>query len=241
LRSEDVGTFVNRLVPDADALYNNGQLEMALYDCRVLVTYYLPALELRVFRNEVAELTRDVAWLTYAARDFGGVIEICDDLEAMNPGPSIKADSLFIRGQAQRRNGANANAAATFGFLYSGAGLRDTDTRWRPYALMWQIHQTMEYSKGWDYDLVPYEIALELLGEYELYMIENPNIPEALHDEFIVLVERVYNIMSRRELDAADTYWRIGETDAADYHTARAANWETQRDERIQALRTNER
>jgi hypothetical protein len=237
LRQTSVNDFVTRLAPDADALYDSGHLGLALADCRVLVTYYLPVLELRRFRAEVAELTRDVAWLMYAARAFDAVIDISLDLLAMNPSPAVKGDALFILGQAQRRNGAHFIAADTFGLLFNGAGLRDTDTRWRPHALMWQINETMESSKGPGYDLVPYERALELLGEYELYAIENPNIDEPLHEEFIALMEKVYTIMIERDLTSADTYSRLGESGAEQYYIDSAAKWEAERDARIAELR----
>ncbi|MCG3182124.1 MAG: hypothetical protein ICCCNLDF_00185 [Planctomycetes bacterium] len=237
LRETAIDDFVKRLQPDADALYDSGQLELALADCRTLVTYYLPALELREFRQQVAELTRDVAWLMYAARAYDSVIGIADDLGVMNPAPSVKADALFISAQAQRQNGAHSVAANTFGYLFSGAGLRDTDTRWRPYALMWQINETMASSKGTGYDLLPYERALELLGEYELYAIENPNIPPSVHEEFIALLERVYGIMIERDLNSADTYSRLGESGARDYYIRRATDWEDERDKRVAALR----
>ncbi|MCB9894448.1 MAG: hypothetical protein H6839_08360 [Planctomycetes bacterium] len=238
LRAIPVGDFVNSLAPDADSLYDAGQLEAALFDCQTLLTYYLPALELRTFRNSVAELTRDVAWLLYAARAFDATIRLTDDLLAMNPSPAVKADALFIQGQAQRRNGAHALSANTFALLFNGAGLRDTDTRWRPYALMWQINETMASSKGHIYDLVPYEAAMELLGEYELYAIENPNIPAAVHEEFIKLMDDVYGIMIERDENSADQYSRLGEGDAADYYMARAAEWGAQRDKRIAELRS---
>lgn len=237
LRDTPIDEFVTRLRPDADALYDSGQLELALYDCRTLVTYYLPAMELREFRQQVAELTRDVAWLMYAARAYDAVIGIADDLGVMNPAPSIKADALFIAAQAQRQNGAHSVAANTFGYLFSGAGLRDTDTRWRPYALMWQINETMASSKGKAYDLQPYERALELLGEYELYAIENPNIPDSVHDEFVQLLEQVYGVMIDRDLNSADTYSRLGEDGARDYYVRRAGEWELERDKRVAGLR----
>jgi hypothetical protein len=237
LRQTSVNEFVTRLTPDADALYDSGHLGLALADCRTLLTYYLPVLELRRFRAEVAELTRDVAWLMYAARAFDAVIDISLDLLAMNPSPAVKADALFIQGQAQRRNGAHFIAANTFGLLFNGAGLRDTDTRWRPHALMWQINETMEASKGPGYDQVPYERALELLGEYELYAIENPNIDEPLHEEFIALMDKVYTIMIQRDLTSADTYSRLGESGAEEYYIASAAKWEAERDARIAELR----
>lgn len=238
LRALTVNEFVEKLAPDADALYDSGQLELALLDCQTLLTYYLPALELRRFRSEAAELTRDVAWLMYAARAFDATISISLDLLAMNPAPAIKADALFIQAQAQRRNGAHVIAANTFGFLFSGAGLRDTDTRWRPHALMWQINETMAASKGPAYDLVPYERAMELLGEYELYAIENPNIDSALHEEFIALIERVYNIMIDRDLNSADTYSRLGEDGAEEFYLASASEWEAERDARVAELRS---
>ena len=237
LRDTTVGDFVNKLSPDAIALYNSYQIDFALQDCLTLLNYYLPALELREFRRKTAELTRDVAWLLYAAEDFDGCIALTNDLLAMNPAPSIKGDAMFIQAQAQRRNGAHALSANTFALLFNGAGLRDTDTRWRPYALMWQIYETMASSKGPMYDVVPYERALELLGEYELYAIENPNIPTAVHDEFVKLVEDVYGVMVERDLNSADTYSRLGESRAESYYIARAAEWENARDERVATLR----
>lgn len=237
VRRLDVDDFFARLRPDANAAYNSNQLTLARADCSELVTYYLPALELREFRRQAAELTRDVAWLLYAAGATDEVISITDDLGAMNPEPTVKADALFIQAHARRLNGAHVIAANTFGYLFGGAGLRDTDTRWRPYALMWQIRETMQYSKGKVYDVVPYEIALELLGEYELYAIENPNIPVNVHEEFVLLLEEVYNVMIERELNAADTYSRLGEDKSVEYHIARAENWRTERDRRATDLR----
>lgn len=237
LRALPIDEFFERVRPDANSLYDTNQLSLARYDCSELVVYYLPALELREFRRQAAELTRDVAWLLYAAGAADEVISITDDLGTMNPEPSIKADALFIQGHARRLNGGHALAANTFGYLFSGAGLRDTDTRWRPYALMWQIRETMEYSKGEGYDLVPYEIAMELLGEYELYAIENPNIPTNVHEEFVLLLEDVYNVMIERDLTAADTYSRLGESEAADYYVARAQEWQAERDKRASDLR----
>ena len=237
LRDLPIDEFFARLKPDANALYDSGQLSLARFDCTLLVTYYLPALELREFRRQAAELTRDVAWLLYGAGAADEGIAVTNDLGTMNPEPAIKGDALFIQAHAQRLNGAHAPAANTFGYLFSGAGLRDTDTRWRPYALMWQIRETMQYSKGEGYDLVPYEIALELLGEYELYAIENPNIPSTVHEEFALLLEDVYNVMIKRDLNSADTYSRLGEGRAAAYYVARAEEWRAERDKRASDLR----
>lgn len=237
LRELPVQTFIDRLAPDADTLYNAGRLNAAQYDINILTNYYLPTLQLREYRQKVAELARDVCWLMYASREFTQTIAVCEDLLAVNPPPAIKADTLFIMGSAQRRNGAAPIAASTFGWLYRGAGLRDTDTRWRPYALLWQIHQTLATSKGYIYDLTYYELALELLGEYELYRFENPNIPKVLHGEFLLLVEQVYEIMVERDLNAADTYSRIGESGAAAFYEKRALDWQDQRDKRLAALR----
>jgi hypothetical protein len=237
LRALHVDQFLARMRPDANAVYDSGQLELARYDCSTLVTYYLPALELREFRQQASELTRDVAWLLYAAGAADAVISVTEDLLAMSPEPSVKGDALFIQGHARRLNGAHALAANTFAYLFGRAGLRDTDTRWRPYALMWQIRETMESSKGPLYDLVPYEIALELLGEYELYAIENPNIAESVHEEFILLLEDVYQVMIDRDLNAADTYSRLGEGKAAGYYVARAEEWRAERDRRVNDMR----
>lgn len=235
-REQSVNEFITKLEPDADALYDSFQLDLALQDCRTLLTYYLPALELREFRREVSELTRDVLWLMYATNAYSAVVDIAQDLRAMNPPPSVKGDTLFILGQAQRQNGAHTLAADTFGRLYRGAGLRDTDTRWRAYALMWQINQTMESSKGEIYDIVPYERAMELLGEYELYVIENPNISDSIHAEYLQLMEDVYGVMIYRAVNAADTYDRIGEDEARDYYLGRARAWEDERDTRVAEL-----
>ncbi|MBZ0136606.1 MAG: hypothetical protein K8I27_09560 [Planctomycetes bacterium] len=237
LRALTVDEFFERVRPDANALYDSDQLSLARYDCGTLVTYYLPALELREFRRQAAELTRDVAWLLYMAGATDEVIGMTEDLGAMNPEPAIKADALFIQAHAQRLNGAHTLSANTFGFLFAGAGLRDTDTRWRPYALMWQIREVVESSKGPGYDLVPYEIAMELLGEYELYAIENPNIPSRIHEQIVLLLEEVYDIMIARDLNAADTYSRLGESDASDYYVARAEERRTDRDKRVAELR----
>lgn len=237
LRGMDVDRFIDGFEADAEHLYDSGQLELALADVRTLLTYYLPALEITRYRHRAAELGRDVAWLMYAADDNGGVIDVSADLQAMSPPPAVKADTLFILGHAQRRNGAHALAADTFGRLYRGAGLSDTDTRWRPYALLQQIHQTIESSKGFIYDQTPYEAALELLGEYELYMIENPNIADDLHEQFIVLMEDVYNVFIRRDLNAAETYGRVGESGAREYYLERAEDWEEERDQRTDELR----
>lgn len=236
LRSLTVQSFIDRLAPDADTLYNQGRLNAAQYDVNILTTYYLPTLQLREYRQQVIELARDVCWLMYASREFSQTIEICEDLLAVNPPPGIKGDTLFIMGSAQRRNGAAPIAAQTFGWLYRGAGLRDTDTRWRPFALLWQIHQTMATSKGFIYDLTYYERALELIGEYEIYRVENTNIPKGLHEEFLLLATQIYDVMIRRELNAADTYSRVGERKAAAYHEAMALEWEQLRDKRIASL-----
>lgn len=238
LRSLPVQSFIDRLAPDADTLYDQGRLNAAQYDVNILTTYYLPTLQLREYRQQVTELARDVCWLMYASREFTQTIAVCEDLLAVNPPPTIKGDTLFILGTAQRRNGAAPIAAQTFGWLYRGAGLRDTDTRWRPYALLWQIHQTLATSKGYIYDLTYYEQALELVGEYEIYRVENPNIPAVLHGEFIKLTEAVYDVMIRRELNAADTYRRIGESKAGEYHEAQALEWEQLRDKRIASLQS---
>ena len=85
--------------------------------------------------------------------------------------------------------------------------------------------------------MVPYERALELLGEYELYMIENPNISDSVHEEFILLMQEVYDVMIERELDAADQYSRLGEDGAEGYYFSRASEWEDARDKRIEDLR----
>ncbi len=236
IRALRVQDFIDWIEPDALALYRSGRLESAQRDVDTLVNYYMPAMQLTEYRRQVTELGRDVCWLMYAAQDFNRTITLADDLVSVNPPPSVKGDTLFIMGQAQRRNGAAVIAANTFGTLYRGAGLGDTDTRWRPYALMWQIDQTMAASKGYNYDVSYYERALELLGEYELYRYENPNIPAPLHAEFIALFETVYEVFAAREREAADTYARIGERRAAQHHMQRAVDYEAQLEKRIAAL-----
>lgn len=236
LRSRTVQEFLADIEGDAIAAYNSGRLDVAQRDVNTLTTYYLPALQLREYRRQVAELARDVCWLMFAARDNNRTILVSEDLLAVNPPPNIKADTLFVMAYAQQRNGAHPVAASTFGHLYRGAGLRDTDTRWRPFALLGQIDQTLQTSKGFIYDLTYYERALELLGEYELYRFENPNISPALHDQFVLLFEYVYQAMIDRELNAADTYARLGERAARDYHRGLAGEWRLQRDRRIASL-----
>lgn len=236
LREQTVQEFLEDLRGDAISLYNSGRLDVAQQDVNTLTTYYLPALQLREYRRNVARLARDVCWLMFAARDNNRTIMVAEDLLAVNPPPTIKADTLFVLAHAQQRNGAHPVAASTFGHLYRGAGLRDTDTRWRPYALMSQIDQTLRTSKGFIYDLTYYERALELLGEYELYRFENPNIPNALHEQFVQLFEIVYDAMIARELNAADTYARLGEHGARDYHRELAGQWQQQRDRRVASL-----
>ena len=238
LRSRDFEQFVQSIQPEATALYKAGQLDLAAQDCVTLVTYYLPAQELRQYRARSAELARTVAWLVFASEGYNLAIELCEDIRTMNPAPSVKADALFALGQAQRANGGHALAAQTFELLYRGAGLRDTDTRWRPWALYWMTRANMASSKGWIYDLVPYEVALELVGEYELYLLENPSVPPALHQRFLQTVEELYNVMVQREQNAALTYDLVGEDKARDYCLQRAADWEDKRDQRIENLRS---
>jgi len=238
-RANDFVDFIKRVAPDADAMYSSNQLGAALLDCRILITYYLPVQDLREFRHRTAELTRDIAWLAFAARSYNDVVEICDDLLALNPPPAVKGDTLFIKAHAQRLNGAHFIAAETFDRLYRQAGLRDTDTRWRPYALLWSINEIMDSSKGPIYDLVPYEHALELIGEYELYRIENPNLSDKLKDQFVILCERAYDVLILRDTNAADTYSRLGEKDARDQYLKNAKNWEAERDKRIARLRSS--
>jgi hypothetical protein len=236
-RALSIDAFIDELSGDAFPIYNTGRLAAAQFDVARLLTYYLPALYLREYRRAIAELARDVCWLMYAAEDYNLTIVLAEELLAVNPPPSVKADALFIMGHSQRKNGAGPIAANTFGLLYRGAGLRDTDTRWRPYALMHQIHQTMQTSKGYIYDVTYYERALELLGEYELYRIENPNIPPELNDEFILLVQDVYDILARRDRNAASQYGKLGESRAKAYYIALAEEREAQRDKRIRALK----
>jgi hypothetical protein len=235
IRALSVQEFLDRIQADAIRLHNTRRLDAAQRDVNTLTTYYLPVLHMREYRRRVSELGRDVAWLMFAARNYSRAIQICDELLAVNPPPNVKGDTLFVLGHAQRLNGAYALAASTFGYLYRGAGLRDTDTRWRPFALMSQIDQTIATSKGYIYDLTPYEIALELLGEYELYRFENPNIPDSVKAGCRTLLEEVYDVMARRELNAARTYTRVGQRGAADYHRGRAAEWNNQLAQRLTA------
>lgn len=236
-RAADISDFARRLQPDAKALVASGQLAGALNDCRMLVTYYLPAQELREFRMQTAELTRDVAWLAFAAAEYNNVLEITEELLAMNPPPVVKGDTLFIRGNAQIRTGAHAFAADTFEQLFRGSNLRDTDTRWRPYALALWIQEIMATSKGPLYDVVPYERALELVGEYELYRIENPNLPAKLRDIFTALAERAFDVLIYRASNAADAYSRLGQSQARDHYLENAKLLEAERDQRLARLK----
>lgn len=237
-RALNPNEFVERLRPDARELASAGQLDGAIQDSRILVTYYLPAQELREFRRQSAELTRDVTWLALAAGEHNLALRLADDLLALNPPPSVKGDTLYARGHILRMNGAHAYAADAFRRLFDGSGLRDTDTRWRPYALAWWIEEIMETSKGPLYDMVPYERALELVSEYELYRIENPAIDEPLRNRFVELAEKAYNVLILRANNAADAYDRLGEDSARDHYLQNAARLEAERDKRLARLRS---
>lgn len=238
-RSLELDQLVERLRDDAESLYRSGQLAAALADCRLLITYYLPAQELREFRHQTAELTRNVAWLAYAVGETNSALEVADDLLALNPPPSVKGDTQYIRGHILRRNGAHAFAAESFRRLFQGSGLRDTDTRWRPYALAWWIAETMETAKGPLYDLVPYERALELVSEYELYRIENPAISKPLRARFVELADKAYGVLVLRDTNAADTYDRLGEDRARDHYLQNAQKLEGERAKRLARLRSD--
>jgi len=236
-RQVDFAAFIDRLEPDALALNRGGNMAAAVQDCRTLINYYLPVQELREFRVQTAELTRNTAWLAYAAGDFEGALNSADELLAMNPPPTVKGDTLFIRGHALRRNGAHAFAADAFERLFRGASLRDTDTRWRPWALAWWINQIMATSKGPMYDQTPYERVLELIGEYELYRVENPGIPGTLQAVFTALARQAYDVLIRRDYNAADTYDRLGRQQARDHYLRNAEALERERDKRLARLR----
>ncbi|MHC4839543.1 MAG: hypothetical protein ACYTDT_01095 [Planctomycetota bacterium] len=238
LRDTHIDKFIADLAVDADAIYETEQLLLAQEDCRTMLVYYLPVQQIASLRIRTANLTRDVAWLLYAARAYTDVVELTKDIRTLNPSPTVKGDTLFIEGLAQKRNGAAPVSARTFEQLFSGAGLRDTDTRWRPYALLQMIDQNISLSKGWRYDITPYERAIELIGEYELYLIENPNVSTWLREKFISLVESVYDVLAAREREAARTHDRRGDDDKAiSFYMDKADDWEDEKFKRIAALK----
>jgi tetratricopeptide (TPR) repeat protein len=240
VRELEPGRFIGAIRPSALAALRNGQLYAAQAECRVLLTYYLPALELREYRAPVLEACRNVLWLLFAAANYNRAIEAADELLSVNPAPAVKADALFIQAQSMRANDAHHVAARTFGLLFRGAGLRDTDTRWRPYALMLEVEQTLRTSKGYIYDLTVYEMALDLLEEYGLYRIENQNVPAAVHADMLTMLNDTFDVLVRRDRDAADTYRRLGRRGARDYYLARMDHWEEQRRRRLTDLTAEE-
>ncbi|MDC1142801.1 hypothetical protein OAU50_06890 [Planctomycetota bacterium] len=237
-RDLHIDDFISDLAVDANAIYASEQLLQAQEDCRTMLVYYLPVQEIASLRARTANLTRDVAWLLYAARAYTDVIELTEDIRTLNPSPTVKGDTLFVEGLAQKRNGAAPVSARTFEQLFHGAGLRDTDTRWRPFALLQMIDQNIALSKGWKYDISPYERAIDLFGEYELYLIENPNVSPWLRDHFITLIERVYDVLILRAHEAARTHDHRGDEDAAiKFYAEKATYWEDEKFERVAALK----
>lgn len=236
-RNKAFGHFIDDIRPTANVLYDSGQLVAAIRDVRLLATYYVSALSLETLRTQVSETGRNLAWWVFAAGNYDLCIELAKDMLAFNPSPSIKADVLFIQAHAQRENDADGIAANTFALLWDGEYLRDTETRWRPAGLFWWIEQILEVSKGPIYDLALYERCIELLGEYELYLETNPWVSTSLRRGFIEQVKRVYDIMIFRQQNAATTYDKLSEHEAADYYRDKAKEWEEARDERIRALK----
>ncbi|MCF6228557.1 MAG: hypothetical protein L3J82_07865, partial [Planctomycetes bacterium] len=237
-RDTHIDDFIAKLPVDAGAIFGSDQLLAAQEDCRTMLVYYLPVQQISSLRITTANLTRDVAWLLYAAKAYTSVIELTADIRTLNPSPTVKADTLFVEGLAQKRNGAAPVSARTFEYLFNGAGLRDADTRWRPFALLQMIDQNIALSKGWEYDITPYERGIELIGEYELYLIENPNVSPWLRERFIGLVETLYDVFAMREREAARTHLHRGDDDSSvRYYLDKAERWEDEKYERMQALK----
>ena len=236
-RNRPLGAFLVKIRPAGNSLIDTGHLAAAIEDLRILANYYLPAMEIDTYRLHAVELGRDLAWLAYAGGDYNLVIEIAADLDALNPPPPVKADMLLILGRAEAGNGAHAMAAYTFGQLFRGANLRDTDTRWRPHGLYWMILETTKKSKGPAYDIAVYEDALELLGEYELYLGENPSLSKEIRKKFERLIERTYQVMIDRAVNAANTYSKLGESGSSDYYLRSAESWKTARTKRLARVR----
>lgn len=217
--------FIAYIAVDGDLIYRAGNLKALVRDLRLLVTYYIPALDIAEYRTRVAEIGRDVAWIAFAARDFDLALDATKELGALNPPPGIKADALFIEGNSLAKNGGHALAAVTFERLFRGANLRDTDTRWRPYALYQLIVQTANTAKGPDFDIAVYEKCLEYFGDYELYLLENPSVPKPLREKFRQLVIDIYQVFIDRALSASKTYRKLREHKAAKYYEQEAEEW----------------
>jgi tetratricopeptide (TPR) repeat protein len=225
--------FMASISVDADAIFDAGALGPLVQDLHLLVTYYVPALDIREYRIRTAEIGRDVAWIAYAARDYDLALDAAAELNSLNPPPGIKADALFVQGNSEAKNGGYPLAVATFERLFKNANLHDTDTRWRPYALYQLIVQTANTAKGPEYDIAVYERCLEYFGDYELYLIENPSVPKSLREKFRVLIAEVYQVFIDRDLSAAKTYRKIGEKAAAAYYEKHAEEWRAQMDTRL--------
>lgn len=198
--------FIASISVDADAIYDEGYLRPLVQDLRLLVTYYVPALDVAEYRLRTAEIGRDVAWLAYAARDYDLALDATAELGGLNPPPGIKADALFVEGNSlakKRRLPAGRRDVRT---TFCGANLRDTDTRWRPYALYQLIVQTANTAKGPKYDIAVYEKCLSDSGDYELYLLENPSVPKTLREKFRMLIAEIYQVFIDRDLSAAKTY-----------------------------------
>lgn len=225
--------FIASISVDADAIYDEGYLRPLVQDLRLLVTYYVPALDVAEYRLRTAEIGRDVAWLAYAARDYDLALDATAELGGLNPPPGIKADALFVEGNSLAKNGGYPLAAVTFERLFRGANLRDTDTRWRPYALYQLIVQTANTAKGPEYDIAVYEKCLEHFGDYELYLLENPSVPKTLREKFRMLIAEIYQVFIDRDLSAAKTYRKLGEKGAAAYYEQHAEEWRKQMEARL--------
>lgn len=234
LRARSFADFMGWIAPDADAIYDAGALRWLVYDLKLLVNYYIPALEVKDYRARTAEIGRDVAWIAYAARDYEFCLDAVKELDSLNPAPGIKADMLFAQAHSLAQNGAHPMAAATFERLFRGANLHDTDTPWRPYALYELIVQTAKMSKGPEFDIALYERCVELFGDYELYLLENPSVPKSLRERFRALIQEVYLVFIERDLAAAKVYRKLGESGAADYYLKHADEWRAQLKKRLE-------
>lgn len=235
LRARTFEDFIGVLAPDADAITDDGQLRPLVRDLKLLVTYYIPAMDVKDYRLRTAEMGRNIAWIAYAARDFDYCLDAAAELTVLNPPPGIKADGLFVEGKSLMRNSAYPLAAATFERLFRGGNLRDTDTPWRPYALYELIVSTSRMAKGPEYDISIYEKCIELFGDYELYLLENPSVPKSLRERFRTLIAEIYQVFIDRDLQAAKTYRKLGQRISAEYYEKHAREWQGQLEQRLKA------
>jgi hypothetical protein len=233
LRERSFESFIELMRPEGESM--SAEFKAIGEDIALLIDYYLPVYEVDVYRRRVAELGRDVAWLAFAARNYETAKDIARVLEVLNPPPGVKGDVLFIRGHALMRSGAHSFAADTFGQLFFTAKLRDVDTPWRPYALYWLIVETMAKSKGPEYEIQYYEVALELLEEYRNYLVENPNLSRPLRERFRQLTIDIHNVFIFRAEDAADTYARVNQGEGEAEYLKLADEWREKLKKRLES------